>query len=784
MGKKSVIFTFFLFLLILISVSNIFADSSLNIDEIEKRIDLIKTDLDYVWVILGAALVFFMQAGFMALESGMARSKNSINVAIKNLTDFVLGVIGFWAIGFGIMFGKSKMGLFGTSDFLVSIKDPWTAAFFMFQSVFVGTAATIDSGAICGRAKLKQYILISFLVSIVVYPVFGHWAWGSFLHGTDPLTGGAGWLEAMGFKDFAGSSVVHSVGGWIALAGVIVVGPRIGRFEIDPKTGKNGKALKIHPGDMRFVFLGTFILFFGWFGFNCGSTLAASPDIAVIALNTTLSACFGCLASSLLSWMFHPEKKIEGDMIANGVLAGLVGITAGCAYVNTTGAVIIGTVAGILVYTVSLFMERVLKLDDVVGAVPVHGVCGAWGTFAVGLFITKDNLGEMTRLQQIQVQSLGVGVCFLWAFIMGLLLYFLVDKLFGGVRVSKEEEIMGLNIAEHGATSSIIELANAMDDLTKSGDFSEGSEVKVEQGTEIGELAGLFNQMIVKVQDALRESHQQKVVAEAMLKDSEFQKRKVMEAQEALKKQSEESSMNRCEYLRDTKNKVSTINSGIEDVKELMSKTSMVSQDMSSSFQKLIETLSTMLENTNNIYNRLSEVDSITESTSKTTISTKMNVNELNAITKEISDMVTLINDIADKTHVLSINSGIEAARTGEAGKGFVIISKEIRDLSHQTAETADKIGVRLQEVNEKVEAVTGSLEQILGIVNEISNLNSAVVDIVNNSKTISQDLKTQSQNTVKVVTNVIEDIDEVVNEAGHLSNIGQQVENDLDSVE
>ncbi len=457
------------------------------------RLEKAGTDGLNAWVILAAALVFFMQAGFMSLEAGMARSKNSINVAIKNLTDFVLGVIGFWVVGFGLMFGRSKMGLFGTTDFLISIKDTWVAAFFMFQSVFVGTAATIDSGSICERAKLKQYILLSFLLSIFIYPVFGHWAWGGFLHGADPAAGGGmGWLEARGFKDFAGSSVVHSVGGWMALAGVIVVGPRIGRFDRDPKTGK---VLRIHnffPGDMRFVFLGTFILFFGWFGFNCGSTLAAVPKIASIALNTTLSACFGCLVSSFLSWFFHPEKKIEGTMIANGILGGLVAITAGCAYVDTPSAALIGAVAGLVVYFGTWLLEQVLHLDDVVGAVPVHGFCGVWGTLAVGFFIRHDLLDGMTRLQQIEIQSLGVLVCFAWAFGLGILFYFLVDKFAGGIRVTEEDEILGLNVAEHGAKSTLLELANTMDDLTRSGQFEDHQGVAVEQGTEVGDLAEIF----------------------------------------------------------------------------------------------------------------------------------------------------------------------------------------------------------------------------------------------------------------------------------------------------
>ena len=233
----------------------------------------LQLNLNYVWVLAAAALVFLMQAGFMCLESGLARAKNSINVAIKNLADFVLAVASFWAIGFGVMFGASQAGIFGTSDFFISVDNTWRAAFFIFQVVFVGTAATIDSGAIAGRTRFGAYLLLSVLVSVLIYPLFGHWAWASLLHGEQQ-----GWLEALGFIDFAGSSVVHSVGGWVALAGVIVIGPRLGKFDAD------GTPRRIQPHNMTLAYLGTFILFFGWFGFNGGSTLEAGPAIAPIIL--------------------------------------------------------------------------------------------------------------------------------------------------------------------------------------------------------------------------------------------------------------------------------------------------------------------------------------------------------------------------------------------------------------------------------------------------------------------------------------------------------------------
>jgi len=780
----------FLYLILLIFICLNFSISAQQIDdtraiiqEHEKKIDLIKTNLDYVWVIVCAALVFFMQAGFMSLESGMARSKNSINVAIKNLTDFVFGVIGFWIIGFGLMFGKSWHGLFGISDFMISIKYPWTAAFFMFQAVFVGTAATIDSGAVCERAKLKQYIFLSFMLSIIIYPVFGHWAWGSFLHGIDPVSGGAGWLETRGFKDFAGSSVVHSVGGWMALAGAIVVGPRIGKFKFD-KESRTKRPVKIPPGDMRFVFLGIFILFFTWYGFNCGSTLSATSDIAIIALNTTLAACFGCLSASLLSWGFHPEKKIEGDMIANGVLAGLVGITAGCSYVDTMSATIIGLVAGVVVFFGVNFIERVLKLDDVVGAIPVHAFCGVWGTLAVGIFIRPELLDGMTRFDQFKIQLIGVVSCFLWAFLMGLLFYFLVDKLLGGVRVTKKEEILGLNIAEHGAKSSILELATTIDEMTRTGEFGESGKVTVEKGTEIGDLAMLFNKMTDKVREALAESRNQKKIAEEMLHESEKQKEALEEVRKALEEEKKQSGEKRKNYVDNSVEKVSLLTDRIEGVKELMSQTGRVTENMSFSFENTINTLEKMLNSLNSVYSQLNDMEKIAGNTTRTVTSSKNKMDNLRSITKEIEEMVTLINSIAEKTHILSINSNIEATHAGDSGKGFVIISREVRKLSEQTTTAAGDIGQKLNKIEDRILNVSDEISNILNIMNDIQLLNKKVMQVINDNRQLFEDVQSQSSDTVKAVNNVAQDIDNVIKESDSLLNLGKNVRDDLKKID
>jgi Amt family ammonium transporter len=392
----------------------------------------VQTNLDYVWTLVAAAMVFFMQAGFAMVETGFTRAKSAVNIMMKNLMDFSMGSLFFWAIGFGLMFGTSKTGWFGTTGFFLSDYtaggDPWVLAFWMFQCVFAATAATIVSGAMAERTKFIGYLIYSAVLCAFIYPIFGGWAWGSLLNGS-------GWLEAKGFIDFAGSTVVHSVGGWAALAGAIVLGPRIGKYS---KTGK----IKAIPGhNIPLAALGVFILWFGWFGFNPGSTTAGITDIAMIFVNTNLAAAAGACAAMVTSWFIF--KKPEIGMSLNGALAGLVGITAGCANVSPGSSIIIGLVAGILVVLSVMFFDKI-KIDDPVGAVSVHGVCGAWGTLAAGLFNLK---GATMAIVMVQLQ--GIGAAFIWSFGVAFILFKLID-LTVGLRVTEEEEMMGVDICEHG----------------------------------------------------------------------------------------------------------------------------------------------------------------------------------------------------------------------------------------------------------------------------------------------------------------------------------------------
>jgi len=396
----------------------------------------IQNNINIVWTCIAAFLVFFMQAGFAMVETGFTRAKNAVNIIMKNLMDFSVGSLAFFLVGFGLMFGKTN-GLFGTTLFGLSGVEPgsdWNWTFLIFQTVFAATAATIVSGAMAERTKFIGYLVYSFFISLFIYPIFGSWAWGGLLDGN-------GWLEKLGFLDFAGSTVVHSVGGWLALAGAIILGPRIGKFGPDKKP----KAILGH--NIPLASLGVFILWFGWFGFNPGSTTTGEGSIGYIAVTTNLAAAAAAVFAMGTAWMVL--KKPDASMTLNGALAGLVAITAPCDGVSPFGAIMIGAIAGILVVYAVFFIDRVLKVDDPVGAVSVHGVCGLWGTLSCGLFNMETGLFYGGGIRQLLVQATGALSAFVWAFGLGLVLFYLISKTIG-LRVSAEEELKGLDIGEHG----------------------------------------------------------------------------------------------------------------------------------------------------------------------------------------------------------------------------------------------------------------------------------------------------------------------------------------------
>ena len=392
--------------------------------------------IDFVWLLMTAFLVFLMQGGFAMLETGLTRAKNAGNIMMKNLIDFCFGSLAYWAVGFAFMFGTGNLFIGTSGFFLGGTVDHWQYAFWMFQVVFAATAATIVSGSVSERIKFKGYIFYTVFITAFVYPVAGHWIWGG------------GWLSKLStpFIDFAGSTVVHSVGGWSALAGAIVLGPRIGKY-----VGKTIQPIKGHS--LTLAALGVFLLWFGWYGFNPGSTLAGTNwSIATIAVTTTLAASAGAVGGLLTSWIRY--KKPDVSLTLGATIGGLVGITAGTANVSPLSAVIIGLIAGALyVFSVEFFDK--IRVDDPVGAVSAHMTCGVWGTLAVGLF-AQEAFGGINGFffgggtAQLISQLIGIGAVFVWTFGLMMVFFKLIDVTIG-LRVSREDELKGLDLSEHNA---------------------------------------------------------------------------------------------------------------------------------------------------------------------------------------------------------------------------------------------------------------------------------------------------------------------------------------------
>ncbi len=406
----------------------------------EETLHGLQIGIDNMWLLLTGFLVMFMQPGFAMVEAGFTRSKNTANILMKNLMDFAIGSLLYWAIGFTLMYGDSIAGIIGTPD-LFFMSDGFgdnyaDYADLFFQTVFAATAATIVSGAMAERTEFMAYLIFSVVITVLIYPVSGHWTWGG------------GWLSQLGFHDFAGSSIVHSVGAWVGLAGASIIGPRLGKY-------KNGKPTAIPGHNLTLGALGVFILWFGWFGFNPGSQLAAAGTnnavaIAHIAVTTNLAAAAGAVTAMMVAWFRYKRPALSISL--NGALAGLVAITAGCDAVSPVGAVLIGITAGFVLPFAVEFFDKVLKVDDPVGAVSVHGVSGALGTLAVGLFSTSEGLFYGHGAKLLGIQAIGVAVFFAWAFITGLIL-FSVLKQIKILRVTRRIEEEGLDVYEHGESA-------------------------------------------------------------------------------------------------------------------------------------------------------------------------------------------------------------------------------------------------------------------------------------------------------------------------------------------
>ena len=464
---------------------------------LEYRLDaILQANLDTFWLLICAILVFLMQAGFMCLESGLSRNKNSINVALKNVTDFGIAVVTFWAFGFALMYGTSVSGIFGNKFYFFTTKVAGYQTYFVFQAMFVATAATIVSGAVAERLKFFSYVIITFVTSGFLYPIVGHWAWAfNFENPAEKF----GWLGKLGYLDFAGASVVHSVGGWTALSVLLIIGSRTGRFR------KEKKKSSFQGSNTPMAALGALILWFGWFGFNGGANGAMDLKIPLILINTFLSASFGLICSSTLGIIVL--KKPEPLFMITGPLAGLVSITASCAYVDPADAILIGSIGGIISGSTILLLEK-LKIDDVVSAIPVHLASGIWGTLAVAIFANLDLMGvEKSRVEQLIIQLIGIlsigSFCFFGSFII-----FKAINYFYPLRVGKIEEELGLNISEHNASTDTHELLEVLTRQAKSQDYS--MRAPQDPFTDSGIIGTQYNVLMNRLEETEKQKNQWK----------------------------------------------------------------------------------------------------------------------------------------------------------------------------------------------------------------------------------------------------------------------------------
>ncbi len=455
---------------------------------------ILQSNLDILWLLICAILVFLMQAGFMCLESGLARKKNSINVALKNIADFGIAVVTFWAFGFGLMYGTSYFGLFGTKYFLFFSDIAEYQTYFVFQAMFAATAATIISGAVAERLKFFSYILITFIISGIIYPLVGHWVWAFDFSSLTVIK--YGWLGKMGFIDFAGSSVVHSVGGWVALAVLLIIGPRTGRFRND---GNN----KIFLGsNTPMAALGALILWFGWFGFNGGANTTLDLKIPLILINTFMAAAAALITSSIMGIVVM--KKPEPIFMITGPIAGLVSITASSAFVAPSEAIFIGMIAGLVSGSFIVILEK-LKIDDVVNAIPVHLMAGIWGTIAVAIFADLEMMGiEHSRFQQIQIQLIGVAIIGLFCFITSYIIFKIINYFFP-LRVSKINEELGLNLTEHNASVDTHELLTVLEKQAQSQDYK--LRAPQDPFTDIGLIGTQYNQLMNKLEQSEKQKN-------------------------------------------------------------------------------------------------------------------------------------------------------------------------------------------------------------------------------------------------------------------------------------
>ena len=706
----------------------------------------VQENLDLVWIMVCAALVMFMQAGFTALESGLTQAKNSINVAIKNITDFIISVLTFWAVGYALMFGASSGGLLGTSGFgLSGLSQAGDFATFAFQATFAGTAATIVSGAVAERTRFLAYVMVALVTTCVIYPISGHWIWHS-----------DGWLAQQGMIDFAGSTVVHSLGAWVGLAGAIVVGPRLGVFAQDRSV--NG----IQGHSLVLAVVGVLILWFGWFGFNGGSTLKGDASIAKIITNTLLSAGAAGLSCFLISALINGRREVSVEKLLNGVVGGLVAITAGCAVVEPAGAVVIGLTAGVVLYMAEWLLLYQLRIDDPVNVVAAHGVCGALGTVLLVFFADSTALVNGSVADQLRVQLTGVGAVLVWGFGLGYLTFSLL-KAFGILRVPPEDEERGLNISEHGAASELDDMQSAMQMIIQDGDLSR--RVAISRSSEFARLAHIFNGFMDNYERAIRDI---KSASDALNAHAGLMTHASGQLQQDICEQQKQS--------QQISTAITELSAAVQQLAESVRETSRQTEEASLQSGAGFELVQSSVRDIQVLAERIATVHQVT--------------GRLESQAGAISHILETIEGVAEQTNLLALNAAIEAARAGEAGRGFAVVADEVRTLSQQTQGHTQSIQRTITDLQQQVadavaqvqrghELADSSVRSVTDSGDRFAAINSRVQRINSSSLEVSAVAEQQAQIASEVdlsIRQISEAVGRTAEEVHTVSDLGQHL--------
>ncbi len=744
--------------------------SASDLQEIMARLHRYEVDANHLWTITAALIVFLMHGGYLLYEAGLVRSKNSINVAQKNLADAFVSAVCFYLIGFNIMFGPTN-GMFGwgSEHYSLGKVSGWDHTFFVYQIVFCGTVATIVSGALAERLRFGAYLTSTAFISTIIYPVFGHWAWSNRLN-PDNHT----FLTEAGFIDFAGATVVSALGGWISLAGLLVVGARLGRFNEDGTTNH------IQGHSIVLATFGSIVLWLGALAFNSGLAHAGSEELAHVVSNTILAGAFSGLTAMLIGrvheGLYRPERSIYG------LLGGIVAIAAGCHVFPTYATIIVGIVSGFVVYLGFEIMTRRFHLDDAVSAIPINGLCGAVGTILVGPLMMAERLGDTTRMEQTMVQLQGVGLSFLWAFPVAYIFFWCLEK-FVGLRVTAEEEEIGLNTAEHGATIGTGLLQEALMDIVQ-GERDLTRRLDQSTGDESAEIAHLFNKFVERIQFLMISIAQNARV----LNTSSDRLSKMAKMFGKNFDHIFESSSLLSESSRNVSKEVSSAANVAEEISHNVGTISESAGEMSSQLQEVSQMVANMTQAIRKMADNASDVSGVTTMAEDGARKAEESMQGLRDATQKISGIVDLIKAIANQTNLLALNAVIESAHAGEAGKGFVVVASEVKELASQTAKATEEISKRIaelqsntQDMDEVVKSITG----VISTINEsISNISSSVNQQNHDTNVMSQKLDLSVGHAQQVAESISHVADGARSVSGNMRKAAIETDNMLNSID